>query len=364
MSLPDYTHELRALQKSNRLRERNSTSSTTIDFASNDYLALAHHTLLAHKSYESIMQAKQHGAKASMLVNGYHPLHEACESRLARYSGYEKCALFGSGFNANIALIESLVRHNDKLFIDEAYHASGMLATKLVQGDVEIFRHNDAEHLHSLLKQSNAKRNIIATEGVYSMHGDLLNRDIIDLALQYDAYLILDEAHSSGVIGEHLQGILDVYGYDIAPNFIKMGTLGKAYGSFGAYICANEHINSYLENRAKPMIYATALSLFDTAYAYHSAHYIHTHATMLHHALSQNISLCNHALQMNQHSPIMAIEMPNITMLMQKKALLQSHGIAIGAIRPPTVHKPIIRFIARLGEKRSHLEKALRLITT
>ncbi len=189
-------------------------------------------------------------------------------------NGFEDGVVLGSGFCANIALIEALVRKGDTLFMDELYHASGVLASKLGNIDVVYFKHNDAQMLRLLLSKSTAKRKIVAVEGIYSMDGDLCRREIFELADEFNALLIVDEAHSSGVVGKKLMGIFDHYGITIKENYIKMGTLGKAYGSFGAFILASSHIIEYLINRAKPIIYATSLSLYDTLLAHKSLEYI------------------------------------------------------------------------------------------
>ena len=162
----------------------------------------------------------------------------------------------------------------DVLLMDEEYHASGVMGAKMCEGRVEFFAHNDASALESAIQKSTEKRIIVAVEGIYSMGGDLLSREILEVCERYDVLVILDEAHSSGVIGENLMGILDFYEITPTPQMIKMGTLGKAYGSFGAYVLSSAHISDYLVNRAKNVIYATAPSLYDTALAHHALVYI------------------------------------------------------------------------------------------
>ncbi|WP_164966945.1 aminotransferase class I/II-fold pyridoxal phosphate-dependent enzyme, partial [Aliarcobacter trophiarum] len=162
---------------------------------------------------------------------------------------------------------EALTRKNDLLFIDESYHASGMLATRVLnKQQVIIFKHNDYEDLKEKFETNPTKgRKIIAIEGVYSMEGDLAPKEIFDFANEKEALLIVDEAHSSGVLGDNLLGIFDYYKIKPQVNHIKMGTLGKSYGSYGAYILASKTIIDFLLNRAKAIIYTTAPSLFDMA---------------------------------------------------------------------------------------------------
>ncbi len=357
-----YERELRALERANRFRDRHIYPETSVDFASNDYLGLAHSRELLHTTCELLKGYEVHAPKASMLVNGYHPIHQEFEHALCEANGFEAGIILGSGFNANIALIEALLRHGDTLLIDEKFHASGILAARTVDARVEYFRHNSAEHLEMLLRASTSKRNIIAVEGVYSMEGDLLHRDIITLANRYDAVLIVDEAHSCGVVGKHLLGVFDLYDIPIAPNHIKMGTLGKAYGSFGGYILASHHIISYLLNRAKPIIYATAPSLFDTLLAHQALKYIQQHTA----ALQKNILRRRSRVEALLHVTMPALIAPvfvgdNTEVLNIQKALLEK-GILVGAIRPPTVEKAIIRLIARLGESETMLDATCKFI--
>lgn len=351
-----YSTELAALKRSGRYRERRIFDARVIDLASNDYLGLAHNKDLLNKACARLASCDSHAPKASMLVNGYHSIHASFEKALCRVNGYEEGVILGSGFNANIALMEALVRKGDELFMDEKYHASGVLAAKLLESKVSYFKHNDAEELKKMLESSSAKRKIIAVEGIYSMDADLLSREIISLADEYEALLVLDEAHSSGVIGEHLSGILDFYGLSVKENYIKMGTLGKAYGSFGAYILASSHIIDYLVNRAKPIIYATAPSLFDTALGEASLAYIQNNLPSLKEQIASRQKIIEEILGLKCEGLIVPIRVEDNRRAIQIQAELLQEGYLVGAIRQPTVDAPIIRLIARLGAD----EKALR----
>lgn len=358
----DYSKELSALKRSGRYRERKIFSEDVIDLASNDYLGLAHNKDLLEKAYERISAFPSHASKASMLVNGYHQIHADFEKALCEANGFEDGVILGSGFNANIALIEALLRKGDELFMDEKYHASGVMATKLIDAKVHYFKHNDADDLEQMLQVSTAKRKIIAVEGIYSMDADLLNREIIEIADRYEALLILDEAHSSGVIGKRLMGILDHYELPVKANYIKMGTLGKAYGSFGAYILASAHIIDYLVNRAKPIIYATAPSLFDTALGHVSLHYIQENADSLAQQIKANQALVFSELGIKVEGLIVPIQIGDNKKVMQIQADLLERNYLVGAIRQPTVESAIIRLIARLGVDQDALLEVCNLI--
>jgi len=206
------------------------------------------------------------------------------------------------------------------LFIDEEYHASGMMTTGLLGDRVVKFKHNDPNDLEEKLKLHSDGRKIIAVEGVYSMSGALCDRAIFSLADKYEALLIVDEAHSSGVVGEKLLGIFELY--DITPHerHIKMGTLGKAYGSYGAYILASSHIISFLVNRGKPIIYSTAPSVIDTALALVNVEYVAQNS----HTLAQEIKLRQELIKETINIEINALILP---IVMQTNSLTLEYQI-------------------------------------
>ena len=351
-----YENEIKALKKSLRYRERKVVDASLKDFASNDYLGLAHNKELHKATCQELEKLPSHSAKASLLVNGYHQVHKDFEDALCEANNFEDAVVVGSGFNANIAMIEALCRKGDMLFMDELYHASGVLATQLKHVSVVFFKHNDMQDLQKLLREhSDAKRKIIAVEGIYSMDGDLCDREVFDIADAEDAILIVDEAHSSGVVGENLMGVFDLYKITPKPNHIKMGTLGKAYGGFGAYILASSHIIDYLINRAKPIIYATALSLYDTLLAQKSLEYIIEHREELLGEINLRKMIIQRELGISVDGLIVPIIINDNKKVMDIKELMQKEGYAIGAIRQPTVPKAIVRLIARLGESESDL---------
>ena len=355
-----YEKELRALKRSGRFRSREIADSTLHDFASNDYLGLAHSKTLHQETCKQLEKTEVHAPKASLLVGGYHQEHRDFERELCRSNGFEDGVVVGSGFAANIALIEALVRKGDVLLMDESYHASGVLASNIGMIDKKIFEHNDTAHLEKLLcANRDKKRRIVAVEGIYSMEGDFVPKEVFELCAHYDAILIVDEAHSSGVVGENLLGVYDLYDIDIAPNHIKMGTLGKAYGSFGAYILASEHIISYLLNRAKPLIYATALSLYDTVLGHRSLLYIQEHKEQFKKEIEIRQRLVQDILGIELSSLILPIPIGDNKKVIEIKRALEAKGFAIGAIREPTVPSAILRIIARIGEDAATFERLL-----
>lgn len=350
-----YEKELKALQRAGRYRTREVIDTNLKDFASNDYLGLTHNKVLHEQTCSKLNTQQVHSSKASMLVNGYHQIHKDFEDAMCLANGFEAGVVLGSGFNANIALIEALVRRGDVLFMDELYHASGVLASEIGNMNVQFFRHNDMNHLEELLQNVSAKRKIIAVEGIYSMDGDLCSREVFTLAERYEAILIVDEAHSSGVVGDNLMGVFDHYKISIQENYIKMGTLGKAYGSFGAFILASQHIVSYLLNRAKPIVYATSLSLYDTLLAHQSLVFILENKTQLKEAIALRKQIVYEELAIKTDGLIVPIPIGNNNRVVAIKNELIEYGYAVGAIRQPTVPSAIIRLIARLGQSSEEL---------
>ena len=350
-----YEKELKALKKVGRYRKRELVNAALKDFASNDYLGLAHNKELHQKTCKTIDRLDNHASKASMLVNGYHQVHKDFEDALCEANGFEAGVVLGSGFNANIALIEALVRKGDTLFMDELYHASGVLASSINGIDVVFFKHNDMNELRLLLENSHAKRKIVAVEGIYSMDGDLCSGEIFEICDSANALLIVDEAHSSGVIGNELMGVFDYYGVRIKSNYIKMGTLGKAYGSFGAFILASEHIVEYLLNRAKPIIYATSLSLYDTLLAYQSLRFIQENKKSLKNAIVRRQNIIKEELDIDVVGLIVPIVIGDNTKVIDIKNRMEDLGYSVGGIRQPTVPRAIVRLIARVGESEEDL---------
>lgn len=350
-----YQNSLQALKRAGRFRQRDIYNTTYVDLASNDYLALAQNKDSLQKTCQLLSSLRYHSPKASQLVNGYHPIHAEFEKALCFQNRFEKGIIVGSGFLANMALIEALPRAGDTLILDEKYHASGILASQLTKAKVKFFKHNCPQDLKQKLLGVQ-KRAIIAVEGIYSMDGDMVAKEIFEIADSSGAILIVDEAHSSGVVGENLLGVFDFYGIEPKPNHIKMGTLGKAYGSYGAYILASKEIISYLQNRAKSIIYTTAPSLFDTALGYYNFEYIQKNKKSLRKKILKRLDFCN------TPSLIVSYEVKDIQTLMDLDVKLKESGVIVGAIRPPTVEKPIVRMIANLGIKMKKLKEVVKII--
>jgi len=358
-----YEKELLALKRAGRFRRPITSDFESIDMASNDYLGLAHKSKLLKHAFKKLSEYPYHAPKSSLFVGGYHPIHQEFESSLCKANQFEAGVVVGSGFLANLGLIEALVRKRDVLFIDESYHASGMVATKLVQGNVVLFKHNDPDDLLKKLNSTDVKgRRIIAVEGIYSMEGDMVRREFFDLSERFDALMIVDEAHSSGTIGPNLLGVFDHYGIKLNSLHIKMGTLGKAYGSYGAYILGSREIVTFLHNRAKSLIYATAPSLFDIALASTNFDYIMKKKEKIKRKIDRLKDQVEVNMGVRPEGMIVPVDMPDIETTIKVRDILKSQKFEVGAIRPPTVNRPILRIILRTSVKPKHYRRVFDLI--
>ena len=257
-----------ALNEANRLRRlrpwhwskgelRNADGRRLIDASSNDYLGLSQHPLVKARASE---WAERHGAgaPASRLVTGTRDITLAVEERLAAFKHCEAALLFSTGFQANATVIPALARigaGDSVIFSDGFNHASLIHGARVAKSPTAIFRHNDLDHLDHLLRQHNGRK-LIITESVFSMDGDRADlAALVQLAERHGAALYVDEAHATGVLGPQGRGLAaECGGVDVV-----MGTLGKAFGAFGAYIAGSRTLIDYLVNRCPGFIYTTAL---------------------------------------------------------------------------------------------------------
>ncbi len=344
-----YQKELKALKSAHLYRTRECYHDDLVDLASNDYLGLAEDFEIFDKAVRVVRNYRVHSPKASQLVNGYHPIHREFENYLKWRNGFEDAMVVGSGFLANLSLIEALPRKKDILILDEEYHASGVLASKLLSCEVLYFKHNDAKDLEQILASKTYQRAIVAVEGIYSMAGDVLEKEIFTICDRFNAIMIVDEAHSSGVLGDDFLGVFSYHDITPKPNHIKMGTLGKAMGSYGAYILASSEIIAFLQNRAKAIVYATAPSLFDIALAHEALLQIEAKLPEFRQKRAARIALAKEIFDSEIEGLILKIEVGDVQKVMALKTFAKEEGFLIGAIRPPTVKSAILRVILRLN---------------
>ncbi len=235
-----------------------------INFSSNDYLGLASDPRLA-RSAAWAARCYGCGAGASPLVSGHLPQLRRLERALARWEQSETSLVFSSGYAANLAVISSLAGRTDGIFSDAANHASLIDGCRLSRASIHVYRHNDMDHLANLLRKEGrkARRRLIVSDTVFSMDGDLVPLgQLLELAERYDCLLVIDEAHATGVLGEQGRGVTDLLptGSWSWDRLVKVGTLSKALGTQGGFVCGSRRLIDWLVNHARPYIFSTALA--------------------------------------------------------------------------------------------------------
>ena len=249
--------ELEEIKKQNLYRERINVESLK-DFCSNDYLGLRKHPEVIEASIKALRDYGL-GSGASQLVSGYTKYHKELEEKLAQFKGVQKCLLFGSGFLANVGAIQVLVGEGDLILSDELNHASIIDGVRLSKADKKVFKHLDYDSVEEFLKKNrkNYRKVLIVTDTVFSMDGDIADlRRLTRICEEYDCILYIDEAHSTATIG---RGGLDYFGLKHKDYIIVMGTLSKALGGYGAFICGTELLIEFLINKVRSLIFSTSL---------------------------------------------------------------------------------------------------------
>jgi 8-amino-7-oxononanoate synthase len=229
-----------------------------VSLCSNNYLGLANHPELVEAAVKA---AREYGvgAGASRLVSGSMRLHHRLEERLAAFKGTARALLFNSGYHANLGTIQALVGRQDAVFSDALNHASLIDGARLSCAALHVYPHRDVTALEPMLRRTAARRKLIVTDTIFSMDGDEAPlADLCDLAERHAAMVMVDEAHAGGVLGRRGAGLVEALGLGERVD-VQMGTLGKAFGCFGAYVAGSESLVEYLLNCARTFVYTTAL---------------------------------------------------------------------------------------------------------
>jgi glycine C-acetyltransferase/8-amino-7-oxononanoate synthase len=334
---------------------------------SNNYLGLADHPRVREAAAEAAMRWGV-GAGASRLVSGTMTIHGRLEERLASFEQSEACLLFGSGYLANIGVIGALAGRGDTVFSDELNHASIVDGCRLSRADVVVYKHLDVEHLHHSLHRHGGRRDgggrrLIVTDSVFSMDGDVAPlAEIVELAQDYGARVAVDEAHATGTLGPQGRGAIAEAGLEGEVD-VLVGTLGKALGSYGAYVCADAEMVRYLLNTSRSFIFSTAppppavagaLAALDLLQERpHRVERLHSNAQVLRSALAA------------EGFPVAGGEMHIVPLIVgdegEAMSLCQEaieHGVFAQAIRPPTVPDGTSRL--RLAAMASHTAADMR----
>ncbi|HVS29376.1 MAG TPA: 8-amino-7-oxononanoate synthase, partial [Solirubrobacteraceae bacterium] len=329
---------------------------------SNNYLGLADHPRVRQAAAQAAMRWGV-GAGASRLVSGNMTVHRRLEERLAEFKRSERCVLFGSGYLANLGVIGSLAGAGDVIFSDEYNHASIIDGCRLSRAETFVYRHGDVEHLAWGLDEARGRGALIVTDSVFSMDGDVAPlTEIVELAQIHDARVIVDEAHATGTLGPGGRGAVAEAGLEGEVDAV-VGTLGKALGSYGAYVCCDSQVARYLVNTARSLIFSTSLPPPAVAGALAALELLQEHPRRVR-RLAGNADTLREALE--QEGFAAPVSRTQIVPLIVGDARLAvrlceealRRGVFAQAIRPPTVPEGTSRL--RLAVMASHTERELR----
>ena len=306
-----------------------------VNFSSNDYLGLSQDPRLKEAAVAAVERFGA-GAGASRLVTGNHPLYGELERKIAALKDTEAALIFGSGYLANLGTIPAIVGAGDLVLADELSHACMVSGARLSGAKVEMFRHNDVGHLGELLhvERNDARHCLVLTEGVFSMDGDLAPLpDIMAAARDHNAWVMTDDAHGFGVVG---QGRGSAAHWSVAPD-IQMGTLSKSAGAYGGYVAASRAVVDLLINRARSLIYATALPPAVVGAAIAGVDVIAQDPALCARPLAHARAFAAAVGLREPMSAIVPIVLGSSSVALEASAMLERRGFLVTAIRPPTV---------------------------
>jgi len=335
---------------------------------SNDYLGLANHPKVRGAAAEAAMRWGA-GAGASRLISGNMQPHSRLEKRLAAFKGYESALLFGSGYLANTGTIAALARDGEVVFSDELNHASIIDGCRLSRAETFVYRHGDVEHLAWGLRKAGDRAALIVTDGVFSMDGDIAPlAELAELAKRHGCRLMVDEAHATGAIGPGGRGSVAAAGLSGEVDVV-MGTLGKALGSYGAYVCANRETTDYLLNTARSFVFSTALPPAVAAAGLAALELLQSQPDRVG-RLATNARTLRNALaaeglevgEAGTHIVPLAVGDAGTAMNLCERIL--ERGVFAQGIRPPTVPEGSsrLRFTVMSTHRREELERAAQLV--
>ncbi|MEB2310063.1 MAG: 8-amino-7-oxononanoate synthase [Candidatus Brocadiaceae bacterium] len=352
MGIDFISDELKVLQDRSLLRDFKTIESAQdscvqingksyLSFCSNNYLGLANHPKVKQSAIEAIHKYGW-GTGASRLISGNMLLHQALEKKIAEFKGTEAAILFPTGYMANLGALCSLVSKGDIVIGDKLNHASIIDGCRLSGATFRIYPHKDVRQLESLLQRSSAwRRKLVITDSVFSMDGDIAPlMEIADIAKKYDAMLMVDDAHATGVFGKQGKGLIEHCGLEGKIDIV-MGSLSKAVGSIGGFIAGSKPLISFLKNKSRSFIYTTALPPAVCAASLAGLILIQEDTSLID-RLWKNIYFAKS--QLSKFVNTLPIESPIIPFIIGStegavnlSIKLFENGILIPPIRPPTV---------------------------
>ena len=335
-----------------------------VSFCGNDYLNLSQHPAVKRAAMEATERWGA-GAGASRLVTGNHPLFAALERRLAALKGSEDACVFGSGYLANLGIVPSLAGKGDLILADELSHACLRAGAALSGARIEIFRHNDLGHLTALLAAHRAAHGhaLLLTDGVFSMDGDRAPVAALgEIAAAHDAWLMTDDAHGIGVVGGGRGSSFADGARDAVP--LQMGTLSKAVGSYGGYLCASRPVVDLIRTRARPFIYSTGLPPGAVAASIASLDLIANEPALVAQPLRKAALFCARLDRPPPESCIVPVLLGTPDRALAASRLLEDEGFLVTAIRPPTVPEGTarLRLTFSAGHDDADVERLARLV--
>jgi 8-amino-7-oxononanoate synthase len=329
---------------------------------SNNYLGLADHPRVREAAAEAAMRYGA-GSGASRLISGNMTIHRRLEEQLAAFKGAETCLLFGSGFLANTGVVSALAREGDVVFSDALNHASIVDGCRLSQAETFVYDHCDVDHLEWGLRQAEGRGALIVTDGVFSMDGDVAPlAEIVELAQRYDARVMVDEAHGTGCVGPGGRGLVSALALEDEVDVV-VGTLGKALGSYGAFVLCDKPMAKFLINTARTLIFSTALPPPAVAAAMAALDLLREQPRRIE-KLQRNGRVLREALReagmqvADGETPIVPLVVGDAQAAVAASERALERGIFAPAIRPPTVPAGTSRL--RLAVMASHTKSELR----
>ncbi len=304
---------------------------------SNNYLGLTTHPKVKKAAVEAI-EYYGTGAGGARLTSGNTDLYDSLEEKIAQFKGTESAVVFSTGYTANTGTIPAIMNNGDLILSDESNHTSIIDGCRLSRAEVKIYPHKDVSCIEKALRESKHPRKLIVTDGIFSMDGDIAPLpEIVELAREYDAMVMADDAHATGVLGKHCRGTADYFDVEVD---ISMGTLSKALASMGGYVAGSFELVDYLRNKARSFIYSTALPPAAVAAAKAAIEVIEKEAPAK--KLWENVALYKNGLndmgfELASETQIVPILTEDTEKTVQAAAELERQGIYAIGIRPPTV---------------------------
>lgn len=344
-----FQKKLKRLEEESRLRSLNLPGG--IDLTSNDYLGMRSHPALREAALAAIESGIDPGAGGSRLLRGHTEEHARLEAFTARHFGSEKALYFATGYQANMALFTTLPSRRDVIIFDALIHASARDGIQASHARHVRVEHNDLDGFEEALKkaQDEAEHIWIAVESLYSMDGDLADLQALQaLALEYGAYLIMDEAHATGVLGAQGKGL--AHGLS-ADNLITLHTCGKALGVAGGLVCAPGEIIDYLVNTARPFIYSTAPPPLQAHLTQKSLEIVASEDGQARRDRLKELCRFTRSKLGGEGTHIVPVILGDDNRTVQIASDLQSQGYDIRAIRPPSVPEGTARLRLSLSSE-------------